>query len=61
MAPSSHSGHNLVDRREGLDIGDSGSTMSLAIIVMETDQVLSMSEGELMWGSERDIGGSLAL
>jgi hypothetical protein len=61
VAPSSRSGRNLVDRREGLDIGDSGSATSLAIIVVETDRVLSMSEGELMWGSERDTGGSLAL
>ena len=37
VAPSSRSGRNSVDRREGLDIGDSGSMTSLAIIVVETD------------------------
>ena len=39
---------NSIDRREGLDTEDSGSATSLAIIVVETDGVLSMSVGELI-------------
>jgi hypothetical protein len=42
------SGRNSVDRREVLDTEDSGSEMSLAILVVVAVGILPMSEGEPM-------------
>jgi len=52
------SGRNSIDRREGLDTEDSGRATPLAIIVVETDGVLSMSVGELI--VEKSSSGYMA-